>query len=287
MAKDTFLNRKIVLDRQDQHFELPGPAIMAILNLTPDSFYAGSRIAGADMALAQTAGFLKAGAAIIDLGAYSSRPGAEHITEEDELKRLIPVLRCLVDAFPQALFSVDTFRARVAAEAVGAGAHIINDISAGSLDPEMFATVAALRVPYILMHMKGTPQTMQQNPEYDDVTAEVIAYFREKIADLRQAGVKDILIDPGFGFGKTVAHNYALLQHLDQLLPLNLPLLVGLSRKSMITKVLGNTAAEALNGSTVLHTLALLKGASILRVHDVKEAAECVKLVGLSLADFS
>jgi len=287
MAKDTFLNRKIVLDRQDQHFELPGPAIMAILNLTPDSFYAGSRIAGADMALAQTAGFLKAGAAIIDLGAYSSRPGAEHITEEDELKRLIPVLRRLVDAFPQALFSVDTFRARVAAEAVGAGAHIINDISAGSLDPEMFATVAALRVPYILMHMKGTPQTMQQNPEYDDVTAEVIAYFREKIADLRQAGVKDILIDPGFGFGKTVAHNYALLQHLDQLLPLNLPLLVGLSRKSMITKVLGNTAAEALNGSTVLHTLALLKGASILRVHDVKEAAECVKLVGLSLADFS
>jgi len=287
MAKDTFLNRKIVLDRQDQHFELPGPAIMAILNLTPDSFYAGSRIAGADMALAQTAGFLKAGAAIIDLGAYSSRPGAEHITEEDELKRLIPVLRRLVDAFPQALFSVDTFRARVAAEAVGAGAHIINDISAGSLDPEMFATVAALRVPYILMHMKGTPQTMQQNPEYDDVTAEVIAYFREKIAALRQAGVKDILIDPGFGFGKTVAHNYALLQHLDQLLPLNLPLLVGLSRKSMITKVLGNTAAEALNGSTVLHTLALLKGASILRVHDVKEAAECVKLVGLSLADFS
>jgi len=279
MAKDTSLNRKVTLNDKGNLIDFTRPSVMAILNLTPDSFYAGSRVSGRDMALRRTEAFLNEGASFIDIGAYSSRPGAQHIHEDEELKRLIPVVEALAKTFPEALLSIDTFRSKVAGEAIEAGAHLINDISAGSLDPAMFNTVASLKIPYIMMHMKGTPQTMQQNPVYEDVTAEVIRYFREKLDVLKQAGVHEVILDPGFGFAKTVEHNYTLLQHLDHLKCFGLPLLVGVSRKSMITNVLGNKAVDALNGTTVLHTLALMKGASILRVHDVKEAAECIKLV--------
>jgi dihydropteroate synthase len=278
MAKDTFLNRKSTLNCKGKLVDLATPVVMAILNLTPDSFYSSSRFNAIDEALKATENFVNEGATFIDLGAYSSRPGAADVSLQEELNRLIPVVEAISKSFPQTLISVDTFRAKVAEEAILAGAHLINDISAGNLDEAMFQTVANLQVPYVMMHMQGSPQTMQKNPIYDEIVSEVHQYFSEKIATLTKLGLKDIIIDPGFGFGKTIQHNYQLLQQLEALNFFNLPILVGFSRKSMITKVLGIDTENALNGTTILNTTALLKGASILRVHDVKEAMECIRL---------
>jgi len=279
MAKDTFLNRKKTLNIGGRLFDLRTPQVMAILNITPDSFYAASRSASIDEALQRTAAFLEAGATIIDIGAYSSRPGAADISEQEELDRIVPVVEALVKAYPEAVLSIDTFRAAVAKATVEAGAHIINDISGGTLDEAMFETVAALNVPYILMHMKGTPQNMHHEPHYDDVVLEVVDYFSKKVAALRKLGVKDIILDPGFGFAKTRDHSYELLNHLEDLKIFGLSYLVGFSRKSMISKFLQIDPADALNGTSVLNTIALQKGASILRVHDVTPALECIKLV--------
>ncbi|MFA6277234.1 MAG: dihydropteroate synthase [Pedobacter sp.] len=279
MAKDTFLNRKVILNSKGKLIDLSSPAVMAILNLTPDSFYVNSRISSVNEALKATENFLNEGAKFIDIGAYSSRPGAVDITIDEELHRLIPVVEAVTKEFPAALVSIDTFRAKVAEETVSAGAHLINDISAGNLDEKMFETVAKLQVPYIIMHMKGTPQNMQENPTYHNIVDEVSTYFSEKLAVLNKLGVKDIIIDPGFGFAKTISHNYELLQQIERLNSFELPILVGFSRKSMVTKVLNNKSADALNGTTVLNASALLKGVKILRVHDVKEAKECITLI--------
>ncbi|MFD0939733.1 dihydropteroate synthase [Pedobacter boryungensis] len=279
MAKDTFLNRKVILNSKGKLIDLSSPAVMAILNLTPDSFYANSRIKGVDDALKTTEKFLNEGAKFIDIGAYSSRPGAVDISIDEELNRLVPVVEAITKEFPDVFVSIDTFRAKVAEESILAGAHIINDISAGNLDEKMFQTVAKLQVPYVMMHMKGTPQNMQENPTYHNLVEEVSTYFSEKLAVLSNLGVKDIIIDPGFGFAKTISHNYELLQNMERLNSFELPILVGFSRKSMVTKVLNNKSVDALNGTTVLNTSALLKGAKILRVHDVKEAIECITLI--------
>ncbi len=279
MAKDTFLNRKQTLNCMGKVVDISKPSVMAILNLTPDSFYQNSRAKSIDDALSRVEHFVKAGAKFIDLGAYSSRPGAAEVSEEEELERMVPAIKAINEAFPEVLLSVDTFRAKVAEESIYAGAHLINDIAAGNLDEKMFETVAKLQVPYIMMHMKGTPQNMQDSPTYENVTKEVFAYFSEKIKTLQNLGVKDIILDPGFGFAKTLDHNYQLLKEMELLNFFELPLLVGFSRKSMISKALGIKTEEALNGTTVLNTAALLKGANILRVHDVKEAVECVELV--------
>ncbi|MGB5941291.1 MAG: dihydropteroate synthase [Leeuwenhoekiella sp.] len=267
--------------------DLTTPKVMGILNLTPDSFFDGGKYGDLDEALRQTEKMLKEGAAFIDLGAYSSRPGADHIPEGEELHRLLPVLVELVKRFPEALFSIDTFRASVAREAVSTGASLINDISGGKLDENMLPTIAELQVSYVMMHMKGTPQTMKDLAEYDDLLGEVIFYFSERVAAARALGINDVIVDPGFGFAKNIPQNFELLKNLDQLKIIDAPLLVGLSRKSTIYKTLGIEAADALNGTTVLNTVALQKGASILRVHDVKEAVEAVRLmesVGINLA---
>lgn len=279
MAKDTFLNRKVTLNCKGKLIDLSEPAVMAILNLTPDSFYSQSRINTIDQALKKTAKFIEEGAQFIDIGAYSSRPGAIHISEAEELERLMPIVEAIAKAFPETLISIDTFRAKVAEAAILSGAHLINDISAGNLDEAMFETIAKLQVPYIIMHMKGNPQNMQENPSYENITNEVLTYFMEKVNQLRKLGVKDIIIDPGFGFAKTIDHNYKLLQEMESLNILSLPILVGFSRKSMITKVLDIRNKDALNGTSVLNTISLQKGATILRVHDVKSAMECIKLV--------
>jgi len=279
MAKDTFLNTKRTLNVGGKLVDLTLPRVMGILNITPDSFYSDSRISSTDEALSKAEAFMNEGATFIDIGAYSSRPGAENVTAEEELKRLIPVISAITKKLPEALISIDTFRAVVAHEAIGAGAHMINDISAGELDKEMFTTMASLQVPYIIMHMKGTPQTMQQEASYQNLSLELITYFSEKIARLRKLGLHDIIIDPGFGFAKTTDHNYELMQQLEALHIFGLPVLTGISRKTMIYKLLDTEAKHALNGTTVLNTVALLKGSSILRVHDVKEAAECITLI--------
>ena len=251
---------------------------MGIINLTPDSFFAGSRKQGIDEAVQQAGKMLNEGAAFLDLGAYSSRPKAEEISMHEETDRLLPVVEAIADSFPNAVLSIDTFRAKVAEAAIKAGGHIINDISGGQLDDDMFATVARLQVPYILMHTKGTPQNMLQLANYEDVFAEVYDYFINRCHQLQQLGVHDVIIDPGFGFAKKTEHSYALMNRLQDFDILQLPVLVGISRKTMIYKPLGVTVNEALNGTTVLNTIALTKGANILRVHDVKEAVEAVKL---------
>jgi len=279
MAKDTFLYRKSTLNLQGKLVDLTIPSVMGILNITPDSFFETSRISGIDEALFRVEAFLEEGARFIDLGAYSSRPGATDISVDEELKRLIPIVDAIRKHLPEAILSIDTFRSKVAKAAIQAGAHIINDISAGNLDEEMFETVAALNVPYIIMHMKGSPQNMKELASYQDISLEVSNYFSKKIAALVALGVKDIIIDPGFGFSKTIDHNYELLQHLEDLHIFGLPILVGVSRKGMIHKFLKTTAASSLNGTSVVNTMALLKGANILRVHDVKEAAQCISLV--------
>jgi dihydropteroate synthase len=262
-----------------QLMDLSVPKVMGVLNLTPDSFFDGGRHNSVDEALKKTEQLLLEGADMIDLGAYSSRPGATDISESEEKERLLPVIQQIVRQFPAAILSIDTFRSEVAKAALGEGGHIINDISAGELDPGMFATVAADKVPYIMMHMKGTPQDMQHQAVYSDVVGEVVDYFVKKISMLKEAGITDVAIDPGFGFAKTITHNFSLLSRLDEFGMVGLPILAGLSRKSMIWKTLDVTADEALNGTTVLNTVALMKGASILRVHDVKPAVEAIKLI--------
>lgn len=260
--------------------DLSKPQVMGILNVTPDSFYAGSRMETEEAVRRRVRQIIAEGGSMIDVGAYSSRPGAADVSAEEEMERLRRGMRIVREEAPEIPVSVDTFRADVAKMAVEElGVDIINDISGGELDKEMFKTVAKLGVPYILMHMKGTPQTMQQAPHYEDLMKEVMLYFAEKVQQLRDLGQKDIVLDPGYGFAKTIDHNYELLKHQEMLEVFELPLLVGVSRKSMIYRFLGSSPEEALNGTTVLNTLALQKGANILRVHDVKEAVEVVRLV--------
>ena len=260
--------------------DLSRPQVMGIINVTPDSFYAGSRTQ-TEIALARRVEQVVAeGASILDIGGYSSRPGAADVSPEEEMARLRRGLEVIRRVHPEAVVSVDTFRASVARQCVEEyGVALINDISGGEMDAEMFPTVAALGVPYVLMHMQGTPQTMQQAPHYDHLLRDVFLYFARKVQQLRDLGAKDIILDPGFGFGKTMEDNYALLAHLDEFGIFGLPLLVGVSRKSMITRLLGITPDDALNGTTVINTLCLAKGAHILRVHDVRQAVEAVRLV--------
>ena len=260
--------------------DLSQPRVMGILNVTPDSFYAGSRTQTEAEIVRRVRQIVSEGAAIIDIGAYSSRPNADNVSSREEMERLRMGLKILFEIQPDAVVSVDTFRADVARMCVEEyGVAIINDIAAGEMDTDMFHTVAALNVPYIMMHMQGTPQSMQQHPHYDNLLKEVFLYFARKVQQLRDLGVKDIILDPGFGFGKTMEHNYELLSHLEEFRIFELPLLVGVSRKSMIYRLLDITPQEALNGTTVLDTICLLKGADILRVHDVKEAVETVRSV--------
>lgn len=260
--------------------DLSTPQVMGILNVTPDSFYAGSRSRTEAEIAARACQILDEGASIIDIGAYSSRSNAEHISPEEEMQRLSTGLEILNRNHPDAIISVDTFRAEVARQCVEEyGAAIINDISAGEMDEQMFPTVARLNVPYIMMHMQGTPQNMQKEPHYENLLKEVFMYFARKVRQLRDLGMKDIILDPGFGFGKTLEHNYELMAHLEEFGIFELPLLVGVSRKSMIYRLFGVTPQEALNGTTVLDTVALMKGADILRVHDVREAVEAVRLI--------
>lgn len=260
--------------------DLSTPCVMGILNVTPDSFYAGSRMQTEEEIARRVRQMTDEGAAIIDIGAYSSRPNAEHVSPQEEMERLRTGLDVLRRTAPEAVVSVDTFRADVARMCVEEyGVAIINDIAAGEMDAEMFRTVADLNVPYIMMHMQGTPQDMQLHPHYDNLLKEVFQYFARKVQQLRDLGVKDIILDPGFGFGKTLEHNYELLARLEEFALFNLPLLVGVSRKSMIYRLLGTTPQEALNGTTVIDTIALLKGADILRVHDVRQAVESVRIV--------
>lgn len=265
--------------------DLSEPQVMGILNITPDSFYSESRKNTKEEIAERVNAILAEGGSMIDVGAYSSRPGADDISEEEEMRRLRGALQILRRIAPEALVSVDTFRADVARMCVGEfGVQIINDISGGESDHRMFETVASLGVPYILMHMKGNPQTMQNEPRYDDLLTEMLQYFGSKVQRLHELGVKDIILDPGFGFAKTLEHNYELMNRLQDLRVLGLPMLVGVSRKSMIYRLLGGTPESALNGTSVLNTLALMKGASILRVHDVKEAVEVVQIVKKMLA---
>lgn len=278
MAKDTFFQKKATINARGTLLDLRIPRVMGIINLTPDSFFADSRRPDVDAAVAQAGRMLADGATFLDLGAYSSRPGAQDISVQQELDRLLPAVEAIVAAYPEAILSIDTFRAQVAEAAIGAGAHIINDISGGQLDEAMFGTVARLQVPYILMHMKGTPQNMVQQAQYADVFYEVFDYLVQRYEQLRQLGVHDVIIDPGFGFAKTAEHSYTLMNRLTDFDMLQLPLLAGISRKRMIYGLLGGTAHDALNGTTALNTIALTKGANILRVHDVKEAVEAVKI---------
>jgi dihydropteroate synthase len=259
---------------------LDEPKVMGVINVTQDSFYSGSRYTSDDSVLAAASAMLHDGADFIDIGGYSSRPGAVAISAGEERERVIRAIKLIVREFPQAIISVDTFRSEIAREAVSdCGAHIINDISGGEADPGMFPLLAQLKVPYILMHMQGTPATMQTNPVYDDVVADILQWFGKKIVQLNSMGVADIIIDPGFGFGKTAEHNFDMLRRLGDFRAAGLPILAGISRKSMVWRTLEQTPGEALNGTTVLNTIALMNGADILRVHDVKEAKEAVKLL--------
>lgn len=280
MLKDTLFPTKITLNCQGKCIDLSQPVIMGILNLTPDSFFAGSRQwkLAPEVLLETATKMLDDGALFLDLGAYSTRPGAQDISVAEEIDRLLPVVEYLRKQLPDALLSVDTFRSKVAEKALLAGAHLVNDVSGGTLDPEMFSTVARFKVPYVLMHMRGTPQTMQQHTAYNQLLPEVIAELLNKARELHQLGVSDVILDPGFGFAKTIDQNFELLRQLDQLVHYGYPVLAGLSRKSMVYRTLKGTADTALNGTTVLNTIALSKGARILRVHDVKPAAEAIQL---------
>lgn len=257
---------------------LDSPWVMGILNITPDSFYAASRMEQPNSLLGQAEKMLADGAKILDIGGYSSRPGAAHISEAEELERVLPAIQAVVHEFPEAYLSIDTFRAEVARAAVGEGAAIVNDISGGNLDDGMFETVATLGVPYILMHMKGTPQNMVKQSQYDHLIHDIYSYFSHKVRQLHSLGVSDVILDPGFGFAKTREQSYELLRNLGYFHNIKLPLLAGVSRKSMIYKELGITPEEALNGTTALNMIALINGASILRVHDIQPAVEAVKL---------
>ena len=260
-------------------FIIDGPVVMGIINITPDSFYAGSRLHTMDDVLHRAEKMLQEGAAILDIGGQSTRPNSQLISKDEELQRVIPFIQAISKRFPEAIISVDTFYGKVAEYAIAAGASIVNDISAGTMDEELWPIVAKWNVPYILMHIKGTPQTMQQYAQYDNVVTDVFDMLNLKIHQLRRMGINDIIADMGFGFAKNSTHNFQLLKHLNYFRQLNVPLLAGLSRKATIYKTLGITAADALNGTTVLNTIALLNGAHILRVHDVKEAVEAIKLL--------
>ncbi|WP_412561886.1 dihydropteroate synthase [Winogradskyella sp. MIT101101] len=258
--------------------DLSTPKVMGILNVTPDSFYDGGTYKDESEILKQVETMLSEGATFIDVGGYSSRPGADEVSEQEELKRVVPVVELILKYFPDTLISVDTFRSEVAKQSIEAGAAMVNDISAGKLDDNMMSTIGKLGVPYIMMHMKGNPQTMQQQTDYDDLLKDINFYFAERITAAHKAKINDIIIDPGFGFAKTLEQNYELLNHMELLQITDQPILAGVSRKSMIYKTLGTTADNALNGTTALHMIALEKGTKILRVHDVKEAVECVTL---------
>lgn len=278
-AKNTAFSRTLSIEFNGKRIHKSGPLLMGIINITPDSFYPGSRFQEAHSILAQVEKMLNEGADIIDIGAFSTRPGAAEVSEADELKRIIPKLRMILSYFPDAFLSVDTFRSAVAQQAIQAGANMINDISGGSFDPHMPQLIGSLNVPFILMHIHGRPQTMQKNPlQKDQVVDSVRSFFEFQQKLFEQKGAQQLIFDPGFGFGKTVDANYTLLSSLHSLRSGDYPLLVGVSRKSMIYKTLKTTTTEALNGSTVLHTLAVMGGADILRVHDVKEAAEVLRL---------
>jgi dihydropteroate synthase len=259
--------------------DVASPKVMGILNITPDSFFDGGKYKNEKDILSQTEKMLFEGATFIDVGAYSSRPGAAHISEEEELNRIVPVIDVLIKNFPEIIISVDTFRSKIAKETINAGAAIINDISGGKMDDDMFETVANLQVPYILMHMLGTPQSMQLNPVYTDVTQDIISFFAEQIFKLHELKLNDVIIDVGFGFGKTINHNFEILKNLSLFKSLDAPILAGISRKSMLYKTLDISAKEALNATTSANTIALLNGANILRVHDVKEAVQAIKIV--------
>jgi len=278
-VESNYFPRNSSLNLGGKLFTMSQPQVMGILNSTPDSFYAGSRLSLTDNYLSVAEKMILDGLSMLDIGGYSSRPGAENISPAEELNRVVPVISSLRKTFPEIILSVDTFRAEVAQAAVEHGADMINDISGGSLDDQMFETVAKLGCPYILMHMRGTPQTMQTVTHYDHLFGEMMVYFSERIQILRSMGVKDIIIDPGFGFAKTAQQSLELVKRLADFHVLGCPILGGVSRKSMIYKTLNTTAEEALNGTTVLNTLLLTQGVSILRVHDVKEAVQVVKLV--------
>ena len=259
--------------------DLSIPKVMGILNVTPNSFFDGGKYKNEDEIISQVDKMLSEGATFIDIGAYSSKPSAEFVTEQEEIDRIVPAIELILKHFPEALLSIDTFRASVAKARIESGAAIINDIAAGELDDKMFDVIAKYNVPYIMMHMRGNPQTMQSLTQYEDIVKEMLFYFSEKVRKARSVGINDLILDPGFGFAKTTDQNYEVLQKMELFNVLELPVLAGVSRKSMIYKTLGNTAQEALNGTTVLNTIALTKGAKILRVHDVKEAVECVTLM--------
>lgn len=280
------INRKLTLNVGGRLLSLARPQVMGILNVTPDSFYDGSRCPDASAVSQRVLNIVAEGADIIDVGGYSSRPGCDDVSIDEEKRRLATAFEAIHNHAPEAIISVDTFRAEVARWSVEeCGAHIINDISGGAMDNSMYETVARLQVPYIMMHMRGTPATMMQECylHYDDVVADVLKYFSAKIALLASMGVNDIILDPGFGFSKTIDDNYRLMQHLDEFTHVGLPLLVGISRKSMIYRLLDTTPADSLNGTTALNVMALLGGANILRVHDVKQAVEAVNIVSKTL----
>jgi dihydropteroate synthase len=268
----------MTINCKGQLIDLATPKVMGILNVTPNSFFDGGKYKNDNEILSRVEKMLTEGATFIDIGAYSSKPSAEYVSEEEELQRIVPIVQLILEHFEDTLISIDTFRSEVAKACIENGAAIINDISAGNLDTEMLPTIAKYNVPYIMMHMRGTPQTMQTMTNYENIVKEILFYFSERIAKARSLGINDLIVDPGFGFAKTLEQNYEVLQKMELFEMLELPLLTGISRKSMIYKTLHSSAEEALNGTTVLNTISLTKGAKILRVHDVKEAMECVTL---------
>ncbi len=278
-TKGTIFYSKKTLNLQGRLLSLDKPIVMGILNITPDSFYDGGQYNLPDQVLSRATQLLTEGASILDIGGYSSRPGADDITEAEEIARVVPAIQAILKTYPEAIISVDTFRAQVAHEAVQAGALIVNDISGGSLDPKMYETVASLQVPYVLMHMRGTPQTMTQLNQYEHLVYEVMQDLQQKVVKLKELGLHDVVIDPGFGFAKNIAQNFHLMEHLRLFQALGLPILAGVSRKSMIYKTLKTTPDEALNGTIALNTVASKNGANILRVHDVKAAVETIRMV--------
>lgn len=277
-GEDTFIQMKKSLRCRGKFLDLSTPAIMAILNVTPDSFYDGGKINDKNSILTVAEAMLKEGADILDIGGQSTRPGASRISEIEEWDRIAPALIQIHKNFPDTIISVDTFYSEVAKKAIDEGASIVNDISAGEFDAKMFPFICASQTPYVMLHMQGSPENMQKNPQYDNVVLEVLNFFIKKVSHLRKMGLHDIIIDPGFGFGKNINHNYSLLKNLNHFQILNCPIMAGISRKSMVTKTLNVLPEDSLNGTTVLNSLALINGASILRVHDVKEAAEIKKI---------
>ena len=272
----------MTINCKGQLIDLSTPKVMGILNVTPNSFFDGGKYKNESEIRSQVEKMLNDGATFIDIGAYSSKPNAEFVSEAEELQRIVPIVNLILKHFPETLLSIDTFRSEVAKACIENDAAIINDISAGNLDDKMLETIAKYNVPYIMMHMRGTPQTMQSMTDYENIVKEMLFYFSEKVAKARSLGINDLIVDPGFGFAKTIEQNYEVLQKLDLFSTLELPILVGFSRKSMIYKALNSNAENALNGTTVLNSIALTKGANILRVHDVKEAMECVALYNLT-----